>query len=441
MSRIIIVSNRLPISVSEDDTGKLKTTHSNGGLATALNPVFQEHDTDWIGWAGMRRHITQVELGELKIPKNIVPINFTDDELTSFYDRYSNGVLWPLLHEIEPSIELTNEDIEIAHNVLQSFAAAVMQRVAEGDVIWIHDYQLILLPLYLRKLGIKNRIGFFLHTPFFTPENLKSAPQTTLLLDSLRSIDILGVQAERDVEAADQCHVKAQHFPIGVAFEEFDDTNTDKTGVNEVAELHEQFGNKQIIFSLSRLDYTKGLPEQIKSISQLAETRQDFVYRLNVAPSRESVLEYQELKETIETMAKETNNTYGTDDWQPIIYTYENLNQQQISVLYQASSIQLNVPVKDGMNLIAKEYIAACRDPKVLVLSSEAGAAEQLVEALIVEPTDTDSIVSALSEALDMSNFEKKKRWSKLRYNVRQENVHDWSQTFLDTLLDKNAER
>jgi len=434
MSRIIIVSNRLPISVSEDDTGKLKTTHSNGGLATALNPVFQEHDTDWIGWAGMRRHITQLELGELKIPKNIVPINFSDEELTSFYDRYSNGVLWPLLHEIDPSIELTSQDIEIAHNVLQSFAAAVMQRVAEGDVIWIHDYQLILLPLYLRKLGIKNRIGFFLHTPFFTPENIKRAPQPELLLDSLRSIDILGVQAERDVEAAEECNVKAQRFPIGVAFEEFDDTNT-STSATDKAHMDQTYGDKQIIFSLSRLDYTKGLPEQIKAVAELAKSRQDFVYRLNVAPSRESVAEYQELKQTIETMVHNTNEKYSTDDWTPIIYTYENLNQKQISVLYQASSTQLNVPIKDGMNLIAKEYIAACRDPKVLVLSSEAGAAEQLTDALIVDPTDSGAIVDALNEALDMQQSEKRKRWNKLRYNVRQENVHDWSQSFLDTLI------
>ena len=435
MSRIIIVSNRLPISVSKGDGGALKTSHSNGGLATALKPVFDKYHPDWIGWAGLRRHLTQNELRGLKLPKHLVPINFTDAELTSFYDRYSNGVLWPLLHGIKPAIELTDDDLAGTHQVLQDYAAAVAQRVGKDDVIWVHDYLLMLLPLYLRKLGVTNRIGFFLHTPFFTPDNLRRAPEPDLLLESMRAIDVLGVQTQRDVVSARACGVHAEHFPIGVDFEEFDKTNADLQSADDVAALCQKYGNKQIIFSLSRLDYTKGVPQQIKAIARLAQSRQDFVYRLNVAPSREGVLEYRELKSTIETMVRETNELYSTDDWRPIIYTYQNLDQKQISTLYQASSIQLNLPIKDGMNLVAKEYIAACREPKVLILSREAGAAEQLTDALLVPPTDDDAVNRALNDALDMDSKQKKQKWDELRKNVRTENVHRWSEIFIDKLV------
>lgn len=260
MSRIIIVSNRLLINVSEGDDGELRATHSNGGLATALKPVFENHQPDWVGWAGIRRHLTEDELASLDLPEHIVPINFTDNELTSFYDRYSNGVLWPLLHEIDPAIELTNDDLSASHRVLQEYAAAVAQRASDSDVIWVHDYLLMLLPLYLRKLGVTNRIGFFLHTPFFTPDNLRRAPEPKLLLESLRSIDVLGVQTHRDVEAVRSCGIKTDHFPIGVDFDDFDSANTDPATVDVVEALRQEYSDKQIIFSLSRPDYTKGIP-------------------------------------------------------------------------------------------------------------------------------------------------------------------------------------
>ena len=435
MNRIIIVSNRLPVSVSEGDNDNLKIAHSNGGLATALKPVFENHHPDWIGWAGIRRHLTMGELEHLNLPEHLVPINFTDTELRGFYDRYSNGVLWPLLHEIEPRIALTGDDLDATHKVLKEYAAAVVQRAGEGDVIWIHDYLLLLLPLYLRELGVKNRIGFFLHTPFFTPENLRRAPEPELLIESLRAVDVLGVQTHRDVAAALACGFSAQHFPIGVDFDEFDNSAANPHASEYATILREHSGDKQIIFSLSRLDYTKGIPAQIQAIAEVAKSRQDFVYRLNVAPSREGVLEYRELKSTIEALVYETNNLYSNDTWQPIVYTYENLDQSQISALFHASSIQLNIPIKDGMNLVAKEYIAACRDPKVLILSKEAGAAEQLLDAVLVEPANDAGIVAALHQALDMSQREKTIRWSKLRENVREENVYKWSDDFISRLV------
>lgn len=429
MSRIILVSNRLPIGISTDESGNLTASRSNGGLATALSSLFENQESLWVGWTGLRRHLKPAELTELNLPDTIVPINLTDAEITHYYDRYSNGVLWPLLHEFQPSITLTKSDITSVRGVLKQFADVVAEVVRPDDIIWVHDYHLLLLPGMLRERGLKNRIGFFLHTPVPVARLKDAIPLLKESIDSLKTTDILGVQVERDVRAAYKFGLTAKSYPIVVDFARIDSLGSSEDIRRAGEELRQQYKGKQIITSLSRLDYSKGILTQLDAIDLLADTRNNFIYRLNIAPSRESVLEYRELYEAITERVSEINKRHRVID-----YTYQNMNEHEVTALLNATDIQLNIPIKDGMNLVAKEHIAARRTPGVIVLSTEAGAADQLKDALLVPPNDPEAAARALNQALDMKNAEKARRWHKLRGNVKYDDIYRWHEAFITDL-------
>lgn len=429
MGRIILVSNRLPVGISTNSDGSLTATRSNGGLATALATLFDEQESVWIGWTGLRRHLKPSELRKLGLPEDIVPINLSDKQITRYYDRYSNGVLWPILHGVEPSISLEPIDIRALQIVLQRFANAIVRVAKPGDSIWIHDYHLMLLPGLLRHYELSNRIGFFLHTPFPSSEFNGRVPLLKQTMRSLKSVDVMGVQVERDVIAAREWGLNAQSYPIGIDFEKFDRVGNSTQTKRASHELQEQYAGKQIITSISRLDYSKGILTQLDAIELLARTRQDFVYRLNIAPSRESVLEYSDLHDAIVQRVKEINAKYPVID-----FTYENIDEAGVIAILNAADIQLNIPIKDGMNLVAKEHIAARREPAVIVLSNAAGAADQLQQALLVPPNDAVATEAALRHALDMDSSEKARRWRALRQNVKTEDVQHWYDSFMTDL-------
>lgn len=444
--RLIVVSNRLPISVHEEN-GALSLSRSNGGLATALASLFQQDSSLWIGWTGLRRHLSTKEIDKLAVPPHLIPINLTNQEVIQYYDLFSNGILWPLAHGLPATSPLTNIRWQNVMHVTRQFADKIEQTANPEDVIWIHDYHLFYLPAELRRRGIKNRIGFFLHTPFPPSRSFHNLPRNHELMQSLLSVDVLGFQTERDVNrfktlattlnvpVPPQLTIKS--FPIGVDFESFDSLNESDEVRRMADNFKQQIGDKTIIFSLSRLDYTKGILTQLRAFETLLDTLaipDQVVYRLNIAPSRESMLEYQELREEIESLVSTINSRFGTKQWQPALYTYENIGLQEIAAWYQIADIHLNIPLADGMNLIAKEYIAARRSPGVLIISNTMGAAIQLKEALIVTPEADTEIVHALRQALEMSEKEKVKRWNTLRHNVKTEQVSDWAKAFLDAL-------
>ena len=430
MGRIILVSNRLPVGISTRPDGSLEASRSNGGLATALSSLFDAQESLWIGWTGLRRHLKPSELRTLNLPPDIIPINLSDQQITHYYDRYSNGVLWPILHEVPPSIELNDADTHSLRTVLHRFADAVVSTAKPDDVIWIHDYHLLLLPALLRKRGLTNRIGFFLHTPFPAPDVTYMLPHLRETVRSLKSVDVLGVQVRRDVVAAQWLGLNATAYPIGVDFERIDAIGSRVSTRHASELLRQKYPGKQIITSLSRLDYSKGILTQLDAIDLLANKRKDFIYRLNIAPSRESVLEYRDLHDQIIRRVEEINLRHNIID-----FTYENIDETGVITLLQASDIQLNIPVKDGMNLVAKEHIAARRDPAVIVLSREAGAADQLHHALLVPPNDSAMTTSALMHALDMDQEDKKHRWRLLRRDTKRDDVHAWYESFMRDLL------
>lgn len=442
-SRLIVVSNRLPVSVCETPNG-LSLSRSNGGLATALASLFREETSVWVGWTGLRRHLQSTELEKLAMPSHLKPINLTDEEITLYYDQFANGILWPVMHGLSPTIASAEVQWRAMQAVTNHFADAVETTLQSEDRIWIHDYHLLLLPGVLRKRGIKNRIGFFLHTPFSVATDFRKLPHNTTIFKSIMSVDILGVQTERDVTRLQALLPDKQtklplikSFPIGIDFESFDSLNESPKVTAMAESFRRRYGKKTIILSMSRLDYTKGICTQLRAFEAFIKQfpkRKTVIYRLNVAPSRESVLEYRELKEEIEQLAAKINTIYGTASWQPVDYTYENIGLQEISAWYQVADIHLNVPVADGMNLIAKEYIAARRPPGVAIISNTMGAAAQLKEALAIPPENIDAARDALKQALEMTNHEKTERWRNLRQNVKAEHVVKWADDFISSL-------
>jgi len=444
--RLIIVSNRLPLSV-HDERGKLSLSRSNGGLATALASLFDEASSVWVGWTSARRRLSKEELAALDMPPYIKPINLSASEVTSYYDTVANGILWPLAHGIEPTADTSaavNNDVQ---KVMQLFADAVESIITPNDLIWIHDYHLFLLPQELRRRGTRNKIGFFLHTPFFPHAVLSEIPSFNDIMASLLAADVIGLQGERDVrrfqDALDAQKILlptktiVRAFPIGIDFASFDSLNNSQEVKDHVRDIRRQFQDQTIIFSLSRLDYTKGIITQLEAFELFLSRQQNpksIVYRLNVAPSREAVPEYEELKEEIAKKVAAINARFATAAWQPVVYTYENIGLHEMCAWYQVADIHLNTPIADGMNLIAKEYIAARRPAGTLVISSTMGAAQQLPEALIVPPADIAAIAHALEEAVVMPEDEKDRRWLALRQEVKEHQASHWAHDFLKAL-------
>lgn len=444
VSRLIVASNRLPVSVVENGD-ELSLSRSNGGLATALASLFQQDTSLWVGWTGLRRHISKNELASLKMPPFLHPINLTDEEITHYYDMFANGILWPVAHGLDATVPFTKDQWNAVQHVTSHFADTIEHILQPNDRIWIHDYHLLLLPAELARRGIKNKIGFFLHTPFPAAADFQKLPYAAQLLTSLLSVDILGVQVARDIKRLREVkkimnksgHARIAAFPIGIDFASFDSLNESKNVKQRASFIEKEIAEKKVILSMSRLDYTKGVRSQLHAFEALIASypaRESLLYRLNVAPSRESVLEYRELKNEIEQIVTEINKKYGTKTWQPIHYTYENMGLEELAAWYQAADIHFNVPVADGMNLIAKEYVAARQNPGVLIISSTMGAAEQLQEALIIPPENTTAARDALLLALEMPAGEKAERWQKLRHNVKTQHVTKWANDFIKAL-------
>jgi trehalose 6-phosphate synthase/phosphatase len=444
VQRLIIVSNRLPISV-QDERGKLSLSRSSGGLATALSSLFNEDSSIWIGWTGMRRHLNRSEISSLNMPPFICPVNLTEAEIAVYYDTFANGVLWPLAHGIAPTITHSTTVKKDVHKVMRLFAEAIESEVTPDDIIWIHDYHLFLLPHELRRRGIRNKIGFFLHTPFFPEAMLQKVPLIDEIMTSLIDTDVIGLQVQRDVhrfraalKARDITlppHIGVRSFPIGIDFESFDKQNTAPGVQRHVRDIKRQFDGYKIVFSLSRLDYTKGIITQLEAFEHfLSQHHGDkIIYRLNVAPSREAVLEYEELKKDIIKKVTAINLRFATKTWQPVIYTYENIGLHEICAWYQATDVHLNIPIADGMNLVAKEYIAARRQPGCLIISNTMGAATQLKASLVIPPNDPQAAADAIEQALDMSQGEKTRRWTILRHEVKEHQASEWAQNFLSS--------
>lgn len=459
--RLIIVSNRLPVTVRSEH-GHLRITPSAGGLATALDRVHCTRNGEWHGWPGdlskaavADRRVIGTQLASL----GCVPVHLTAAEVAHYYDGFSNGVLWPLLHYQIDKVRLdAGHDWTVYREVNQRFAERIAERLEPEDVVWIHDYQLTLVPSMLRELCPWARIGFFLHVPFPAPEVFNILPWRREVSNGLLGADLVSFHTpgyrRNFCEVVNQTMgakivggavlhgtrvTRTGAHPIGISFEEFDGGARAPGVVEEAERIRVEARGRKIILGVDRLDYTKGIPRRLLAIERLLERspalREKLLFVQVAVPSREEVDSYVDLRRQVNELVGRINAHYATPTSAPIQLLYRSVSREQLLALYRAADVMLVTPLRDGMNLVAKEYVASRTDEQgVLVLSEFTGAAAELHEALSVNPYDLGMVARTIKTALSMPSEEQRTRMKRLRERVASGDVERWVDGFLRDL-------
>ncbi|MGC2195573.1 MAG: trehalose-6-phosphate synthase [Terriglobales bacterium] len=460
--RMVVVSNRLPVTVEQNPEG-FRVEPSPGGLVTALRPLLNECAGVWIGWTGTDA-LPEIEriLAEHSRQSNfeLKPIFMTADERSRFYCGFSNEVLWPLFHDLQSRCNFDPTYWDTYLTVNRRYAERAAKETRSGDLIWVHDYHLMSVAASLRLLGVNEQLAYFHHIPFPSPDIFEKLPWREEILTALLDFDVVGFQTLRDrrnfvaclrqfVKAA-EIQTRGEHlvvdepgrttfvgaFPIGIDFEEFAQGAAKEDVANRAAEIARGFSGCRIILGVDRLDYTKGIPERLAAFRHLLECHPELRRKITliqvVVPSREDIPKYGELKAEIQRAVSEINGRYGEPGWMPIHYIHRSLDRPELLAYYRAADIALVTPLKDGMNLVAKEYCAArVNNDGVLILSEFAGAAFQLHGgALLVNPYHTRAVAEAIRVSCDMPPAEQRRRMRKSRARVRREDIYRWRDSF-----------
>jgi trehalose 6-phosphate synthase/phosphatase len=453
----VLVSNRLPVTLSLGDEVELRP--SGGGLATGLGSLHASERGIWIGWPGVNTEPgAERDRIDRALPPAIVPVHFSSEEMARYYDGVANGVLWPLFHYLLGRVPSELHDFDAYEAANERFAEAVAAHARPDDLIWIQDYQLMLLPALVRKRLPRARIGFFLHIPFPSSEVFRILPQRDTVLRGLLGADligfhtfndqrhftatllsVLGFESELDRVEVEGRSVRLGVFPMGIDAAAFSARGAEPAVIEASAKLRASHAAEKLLLGVDRLDYTKGITQKFLAVERLLERSpryRDQLRLLQVAvPSREKVSAYRELKREIEEIAGRINGAHATLHSAPIHYVYDSVDQDQLVASYRAADVMLVTPLRDGMNLVAKEYVAARSDGDgVLVLSEFAGAASELADALVVNPYDVAGIAQGLERALEMSEPERRQRMLSLREKVATRPVELWASSFLSAL-------
>lgn len=450
MPRIVTIANRTP-----------SDTAVAGGLAVALKKVLGKRQGFWFGWSGeiadnVGTKATFRTVGDL----DVGAINLTRDEHAAYYSGFANRVLWPAFHL---RLDLTSIDSSWYagyRGVNERMAAALLPHLKSDDLIWVHDYHLIPLATMLRAKGVRNRIGFYLHIPFPSPEAFQAVPHNADLLLDLSRYDLVGMQAQRDVtalrsvidnqpvaaipgikhERADFSGVQVDAFPIGSDPDEFARLSRSGAATKMFNRMKKVLGDNQLILGVDRLDYSKGLPQRIAAYEKLMVTVPDLrrkVHLLQIAPSsRETIKEYREISDTLDAACGRVLGRFSEPDWQPLTYIKRAYGQASLAGLYRLSRVGFVTPLRDGMNLVAHEWIASQdpQDPGALILSLFAGAAEIFPDAILVNPFDAEETAQAMKAALAMSRDQRLERWESLMSAARKFSVDNWANAFVEAL-------
>ncbi|QOT76980.1 alpha,alpha-trehalose-phosphate synthase (UDP-forming) [Cupriavidus basilensis] len=462
MGRLVAVSNRVadPRNVAA------------GGLAVALGEALKATGGMWFGWSGKIVEAAQGGTpgeGELHIQQagnvTLATVDLCREDHDAYYQGYSNGVLWPVFHYRIDLADFDSGYLNIYRRVNQLFARKLAPLLRPDDVIWIHDYHLIPLASELRAMGCGQRMGFFLHIPLPPPLILAAIPQHEWLMRALFAYDLVGFQSQLDLEhfsryvqseaqaepmgeyrfRAFHRTVRAQAFPIGIDVDEFAALGQCEESRETYEMMRGQYSSRRLLLGIDRLDYSKGLPQRLKAVrtlmAQYPENRRSATLIQIAAPSRETVDAYADLRRELEGLSGAINGEYGELDWMPVRYIHRTTARRRLPGLCRACRVALVTPLRDGMNLVAKEFVAAQDpdDPGVLVLSRFAGAAEQLREALLVNPYDINATAQAIQQALHMPLAERQSRHQKLLERIRAQDVHWWRREYLRTLAETDG--
>jgi trehalose 6-phosphate synthase len=466
--RLVIVSNRLPIAIDQDEAGHWSLSKGSGGLITALAPLMQDQQGIWVGWPGCGPEAPVDRLLQDFSSENgyqMVTVPLEEQEIEKYYHGFANETLWPLFHDLLGHCHFNFSHYQTYQEVNRKFATTVARASQATDLLWIQDYQLISVGAWLRRQQCRNTLAFFLHIPFPQPDLLRRLPWKNQILKDLLAYDLIGFQTRRDQRNFIHCitsltdrakvvsrhrnHsvlrygerlIKVGHFPISIDFNNFADHAQSQEVADAAWYLHEHYEGMQLMLGIDRLDYTKGIPERFlafeRALEKYPEMQQQVALLQVVVPSRTRVPEYQELRQQLEQLAGRINGRYAEAGWTPVNYFFRSLDKTQLLAHYRSAEIALITPLRDGMNLVAKEYCASSVDNQgVLLLSEFAGAADQLGKhALLVNPYDVEGTADAMFQAFTMEEQERRQRMIRLRNNVRRLDVHRWLRNFLKTL-------
>ncbi len=458
MSRLLIASNRLPVTLRMEH-GAPRAVPSAGGLATALRTPHRERGGIWFGWPGDLGKAPDPRVDAILEEHHVRAVPVSPAEMDRYYDGYSNGLLWPLLHYQVDTLRLeADRDFSTYRSVNARFADRLAAEYRDGDLVWVHDYQLMLVPGMLRERRPDARIGFFLHVPFPAAEIFRVLPQREELIRGLLGADLIGFHTasyrhnfalsaahvlgtEAGIDALDfeDRAVQLGVYPIGIDVGSFEAVARDDKTQADADAIQRATGDRQVLLGVDRLDYTKGLRRRLLAIDRLLEREQalrDRIHFIQLAvPSREKVEAYADLRRSVNELVGRINAHHGSPTHAPVQLLYRSIPMSQLVGLYRAADVMLVTPLRDGMNLVAKEYVASrVDDDGVLVLSEFAGAAAELEEALLVNPYDIAQVASTIKRALTMPQRERELRMRALRSKVREGDVSRWADAFLSDL-------
>lgn len=472
MNKTIIVSNRLPLQVKIENNS-LKIKPSVGGLATGMKSVHEDGNGIWIGWSGLTEEELDDDLSN-QVKKEVTKakcatVPLTQDDVDKFYFGFSNKTLWPLFHYFMEYTEFENDQWEAYKTVNQKFADVVLENIEDGDTVWVHDYQLLLLPKLIKDKKPNTTIGFFLHIPYPSYEIFRTFPWREELLHGMLGADLLGFHTydyERhflssvkrilrlDVQFNEISYldrvVKVDSFPMGIDYKKFhnaalshlNQSSTEKSELQKRLDDHIQAGpDTKLILSIDRMDYTKGIPNRIRAFEYFLNKYPQFKEKVRLVmlavPSRSDVPQYQKLKRDTDELVGRVNGEFSTVSWTPIWYFYRSMPFENLIDLYTSSQIALITPVRDGMNLVAKEYVATrVNQDGVLILSEMAGASKEMNEALLINPNNFEQIAETLKTAIEMPESEQNKRMKILQKRLERYSVEKWAEEFMKSLND-----
>jgi trehalose 6-phosphate synthase/phosphatase len=459
-SKLLVVSNRLPVTIERGEDG-LVYHPAAGGLATSLQSVRKKWQMRWLGWPGIQvEDAAEQQLidGQLRELHGSIPLFIPAAEFEAYYQGFSNGTIWPLFHYFPQNTHYDAGEWRAYQSVNRLFRDKIVEMVEPGERIWVHDYHLLLLPQLIREALPDARIGFFLHIPFPSSEIFRTLPWREEVLHGLLGADIigfhshgyarhfqssllrlLGLENEFGRVIAGDRPVLIDTFPIGVDMDGFEAAIQKPEVEQELERLRGETGDRKIVVTVDRLDFTKGISERLKVFEEFLTRHPEWRRRVTLisltVPSRTDVPEYQALKREVDELVGRINGRFGEPGWVPIWYLYRFMSFERLVALYRAGDVALVTPLRDGMNLVAKEYLASHPEGTgVLILSETAGAAEELGEALIVNPHDTDQMIDALQQALTMSEEQQRAGNQPMLARLRRYDVVRWADDFLERL-------
>ena len=467
--RLVVVSNRLPVTILKDEQSGWSVSAGSGGLVTALSPVLRNRGGLWIGWLGageVPANLDELlEQGSTQTGYRLLPIALTPGEVGGYYNGFSNEVLWMLFHDFISLCNFEPSNWPVYQQVNEKFADVIARNTKSSDYVWVHDYHLLLVAAKLRELRVARHTGFFLHTPFPPLDGFLKMPWRAEILRGMLDYDLVGFQTMRDMRNFLQCvralirdvtvdgtrslvtvklakrQLRVGAFPISIDFRDFVRRASRQEVSKEVEQIDSYLPGKKLMLGIDRLDYSKGIPLRLRAFGDALELypelRGKIQYMQVVVPSRLDGERYQDLKKEIDRLVGHINGKYSESGWNAVNYMFRGLSDPELLAYYRRSDIALVTPLKDGMNLVAKEYCACSLDDiGVLILSEFAGAAAQLREdALLVNPFDIRGVAAAIHEAFHMPLEQQKERMRAMRRSIVRQNVFHWVDSFLNAAI------